>query len=65
MRFKLRGPLIGWESLTTKSKKNESFIDINKNNKYDLGEEFEDIGNGIWNTNETYEDLNNNKIFHK
>lgn len=61
MRFKLRGPLIGWESLMTKSKKNEPFIDTNKNNKYDLGEEFEDIGNGIWNTNEKYEDLNNNK----
>ena len=60
MRFKLRGPLIGWESLTTKSKKNEPFIDTNKNNKYDFGEEFEDIGNGIWNTNEKYEDLNNN-----
>ena len=60
MRFKLRGPLIGWESLMTKSKKNESFIDTNKNNKYDFGEEFEDIGNGIWNTNEKYEDLNNN-----
>ena len=60
MRFKLRGPLIGWESLNTKSKKNEPFIDANNNGIYDINEKFEDIGNGIWNINEVYEDLNNN-----
>ena len=60
MRFKIRGPLIGWESLYSKSKKNESFKDKNENKIYDLGEDFEDLGNGVWNVNEIYEDLNNN-----
>ena len=60
MRFKIRGPLIGWESLNTKSKKNEPFVDANNNGIYDINEKFEDIGNGIWNANESYEDLNNN-----
>ena len=58
MRFKIRGPLIGWESLYSKSKKNESFKDKNENKIYDLGEDFEDLGNGVWNVNEIYEDLN-------
>ena len=52
MRFKIRGPLIGWESLNTKSKKNEPFVDANNNGIYDINEKFEDIGNGIWNVNE-------------
>ena len=38
MRFKIRGPLIGWESLNTRSKKNEPFIDANNNGKYDIKE---------------------------
>ena len=63
MRFKIRGPLIGWESLNTKSKKNESFVDANNNGTYDINEKFEDVGNGIWNVNESYEDLNNNNIW--
>ena len=44
MRFKLRGPLIGWNSEFSKSKFTESFQDSNNNGVYDLGEIFFDYG---------------------
>ena len=60
MRFKIRGPLIGWESLYPKSKKNESFKDKNENKTYDVGEDFEDLGNGNLSA-----DLTINEIYQK
>ena len=60
IRFKVRGPLIGWNSNFSKSKFPESYKDLNNNNRWDIGESFNDIGNGAKNANEYYEDLNNN-----
>ena len=62
-RFKLRGPLIGWDSNFSKSKYPEKYIDTNNNSIYDLGESFIDIGNQIKNSNETFDDSNNNNIW--
>ena len=63
MRFKLRGPTIGWKSEFSKSKFPESFADSNNNGIYDIGEKFEDKGNGAWNNNEVFEDVDNNGFY--
>ena len=63
MRFKIRGPLIGWDSKFSKSKFPESYEDLNNNGKWDSDEIFQDKGNGAKNYNEAYEDLNNNNIW--
>ena len=63
LRFKIRGPLIGWDSKFSRSKFPEVYTDSNNNNKWDNNEEFSDVGNKVWNTNESYEDLNNNGIW--
>ena len=62
-RFKVRGPLIGWDSNSSKSKYPEAYVDSNNNNIYDLGESFTDLGNQTKNNNEKFEDLNKNKIW--
>ena len=51
MRFKIRGPLIGWDSKYSKSKIPEEFIDLNNNKIWDNGEEFKDIGIVFFPTN--------------
>ena len=63
MRFELRGPIIGWDSKFSKSKFPESYIDSNNNEAYDIGEQFEDKGNGAWNHNELFDDKNNNGLY--
>jgi adenylate cyclase len=62
-RFKVRGPLIGWDSNSSKSKYPENYNDVNNNNIYDIGESFTDIGNQTKNNNEQFEDLNQNNIW--
>ena len=62
LRFKIRGPLIGWNSEFSKSRTTEKFIDFNNNNTWDIGEKFDDIGNGFRNNNEEFTDLNGNNI---
>ena len=37
--------------------------DINSNEEYDLGEDFTDIGNGVWDKGEDFTDKNGNKIW--
>jgi len=63
LRFKIRGPLIGWDSKFSKSKFSEEYIDSNINGKWDANEKFTDYGNQTWNSNESYDDLNNNGIW--
>ena len=63
LRFKIRGPLIGWDSNFSRSKISEDFVDLNKNGIWDNDEEYIDIGNQTWNTNEVYQDVNNNGIW--
>lgn len=62
-RFQLRGPITGEYSLDPISRKPETFTDLNNNSRWDLNEEYEDQGNGIWNSPEIYEDSNSNGKF--
>ena len=41
----------------------EVFEDLNKNNRYDVGEQFSDLGNGIWDEGENFVDLDGNGIY--
>ena len=59
-RMEIRGYLSGDLSLDPIPKVGEKFQDSNENGKYDFGENFEDLGNGIWDNNELFEDLNEN-----
>ncbi len=62
-KMKTRGYLSGDLSLNPIPKEAEEFTDLNNNNYYDIGEDYIDKGNEIWDFGESYEDLNNNNNF--
>lgn len=63
LAFRIRGPLSGWAAREPIPRNSESFHDQNGNGKWDIGEPFEDVGDGNWNEGEDFEDLNGNSVW--
>ena len=52
-----------YNSFNSRYDEGENFEDKNRNGKWDIGEEFTDLGNGKWDEGEKFRDLNLNSLW--